>query len=59
MNAPQRRGIIGFRTALALYAALIMGAIFALKGSARIILILIVILLAVKTWVDWQRRKLE
>lgn len=58
-DQPQRRGVIGFATALGLYCALIAGAVFVLKGNARIVLILIIILLAVKTWVDWQRRKLE
>lgn len=59
MSDPQRRGVIGFATALLLYCGLIVGAIFLLKGDARMILILIIVLLAVKTWVDWQRRRLE
>lgn len=59
MKEPQRQGMIGFGTALALYAVLIAGAVVLLKGNARIILVLVVILLAVKTWVHRRRQDLD
>jgi len=51
-----KQGVIGLRTALILYALLIVAAFFALKGTALAIAVLVVFLLAVKSFVHRLRR---
>lgn len=60
MNAPQpTRSVIGLRTALILYALLIVIALLTLKGSALILALLIVGALAVKSVLHYFRERLE
>ena len=56
---PPARGAISFKTAIILYAVLLIGAMFVTHGNARIVVGLIVVLLAVKSWVIYQRNRLE
>lgn len=51
--------MIGFRTALILYAALIVFAFVTLKGVALYLALLIVALLAVKTIIHRARQNIE
>jgi hypothetical protein len=51
--------VIGLRTALILYALLIVFAFISLKGTALAIAVLIVILLAAKSFVHHLRRRME
>jgi hypothetical protein len=53
------RSIIGLRTALILYALLLVFAFATLKGTALAIAVLIVVLLAVKSFVHHLRRRME
>ena len=53
------RNVIGFRTALLLYTALAVAACFVLKGNARLITLLIVFALAVKTALHYLRNRIE
>lgn len=58
-DQPQKRGAISLRTALVLYALLLAGSMFVTHGSARIVVALVILLLAVKSWVIYQRDRLE
>ncbi len=51
--------IIGAKTAFLLYAVLIGFAIATLKGTALAIAVIIVLALAVKSCIDYLRRRLE
>jgi hypothetical protein len=51
--------MIGGKTAFVLYAMLIAFAVKTLKGTALIIAIVIVLGLAVKSYLDYLRRRLE
>ena len=53
------RSLIGFRTALLLYAVLIAASVVMLKGTALAIALLIVGALAAKSVVHYFRSKLE
>ncbi|HSU61751.1 MAG TPA: hypothetical protein VLI55_20745 [Bryobacteraceae bacterium] len=53
------RSVIGLRTALILYALLIVAAFFTLKGTALVIAVLIVCLLALKSYVHHVRSRME
>jgi hypothetical protein len=53
------RSVIGLRTALILYALLLVFAFATLKGTALAIAVLIVVLLAVKSFVHHLRRRME
>ena len=60
MNPPEpSRTIIGLRTALVLYALLLVAAFATLKGTALYIAIVIVLGIAIKTYVHHLRRSLE
>lgn len=60
MNTPeQSRPMIGFRTAMILFALLIAAAFFTLKGTALLIALLIVLALAVKAYVHHLRSHIE
>ncbi len=60
MNPPEPgRSVIGFRTAIILYILLAIAALTTLRGTARIIALLIVGLLAAKTYVHHVRRRIE
>jgi hypothetical protein len=60
MNPPEpSRTIIGIRTALVLYALLLIAAFATLKGTALYIAIVIVLGIATKTYVHHLRRSLE
>ncbi len=50
-----KQSVIGLRTALILYVLLIAAAFFALKGTALAIAVLIVFLLAAKSFVHYLR----
>ncbi len=56
---PDSRGLIGLRTAILIYALLAVFAALTLKGNARLIVLLVVVLLALKTYVHHIRRRLE
>ena len=56
---PTKRGVISLRMALVLYALLLAGSMFVTHGSARIVVALVILLLAVKSWVIYQRDRLE
>ena len=58
-DTPPGRGAISFKTALALYAVLLIGGMCLTHGNARIVVGLIIVLLAVKSWVVYQRDRLE
>ena len=51
--------MIGIRTALILYAALIAVSFLVLKGASLVIALLIVVALAVKSYVHHLRSRLE
>jgi hypothetical protein len=57
MSTEPKEGVIGLRTALILYALLIVAAFFALKGTALAIAVLVVFLLAAKSFVHHLRRR--
>ena len=60
MTPPETsRTIIGIRTALVLYALLLIAAFATLKGTALYIAIVIVLGIAIKTYVHHLRRSLE
>jgi hypothetical protein len=56
---PPARGAIGLKTALILYALLLLGGVLVTHGSARIVVVLIILLLAVKSWVSYKRDRLD
>jgi hypothetical protein len=58
-GTPPPRGVIGLRTALLMYAVLLAGVMFVTHGNARIVAALIIVLLAVKSWVSYQRDRLQ
>ncbi len=57
-NEPSR-SVIGLRTALILDALLLVFAFFTLKGAALAIAVLIVVLLAAKSFVHHLRSRME
>lgn len=57
-NEPSR-GVIGLRTALVLYALLIIAAIATLKGTALAVALLIVLALAAKSYLHHVRGRME
>jgi hypothetical protein len=57
-KTPPPRGVISLKAALFLYALLLAGAMFVTHGNARIVVALIIILLAVKSWVAYRRDRL-
>lgn len=57
MSTEPKEGVIGLRTALILYALLIVAAFFALKGAGLAIAVLVVFLLAAKSFVHHLRRR--
>ena len=60
MNTPEPgRSVIGLRTALILYALLVIFAALTLKGTALIIALLIVGALAVKSVLHYFRERME
>jgi hypothetical protein len=60
MSPPEpSRTVIGIRTALVLYALLLVAAFIALKGTALYIALIIVLGIAVKTYVHYLRRGIE
>jgi hypothetical protein len=60
MNLPEpSRTIIGIRTAMVLYAVLLVAAFKTLKGSAVYIALIIVLGIAVKTCLHHLRSRLE
>ncbi len=60
MNTPEpSRSVISLRTALILYALLIVFAVWTLKGTALILALLIVGALAVKSILHYFRERME
>jgi uncharacterized membrane protein len=60
MNTPEpTHGMIGFRTALLLYALLLAGAAYALRGSLRLALLAVIVLLLVKSCLHYFHRRLD
>jgi hypothetical protein len=60
MSTPEpTRSVIGLRTALILYALLIVFAVWTLKGTALALALLIVGALAVKSILHYFRERLE
>jgi hypothetical protein len=60
MNAPEpSRTIIGIRTAMVLYALLLVAAFATLKGTALYVALIIVLGIAAKTYLHHVRRRLE
>jgi hypothetical protein len=60
MSNPQpARSVIGLRTALILYALLVIFAVWTLKGTALALALLIVGALAVKSILHYFRERLE
>jgi archaellin len=60
MNAPEpSRTIIGIRTAMVLYALLLVAAFATLKGTALYTALIIVLGTAAKTYLHHVRRRLE
>ena len=60
MSTPESgRSVIGLRTALILYALLVVFAVWTLKGTALIIALLIVGALAVKSVLHYFRERME
>lgn len=60
MSTPEpSRSVISLRTALILYALLIVFSVWALKGTALILALLIVGALAVKSVLHYLRERLE
>ncbi len=51
--------MIGFRTALGLYALLVIVAALTLHGTALMLALVIVVGLAAKTLVDYLRRRMD
>lgn len=56
-NEPSR-GIIGLRTALILYALLVLAAIATLKGTALAVALLVVVALAAKSYLHHVRGRM-
>ena len=60
MNPPEHsRGVIGLRTALILYALLVVASFATLKGTALFIALVIVLGLAAKSYVHHLRGRME
>ncbi len=60
MSVPEpHRSVIGIRTALILYALLIVASFATLKGTALVIAVVIVLGIAVKSYVQHLRSRLE
>jgi hypothetical protein len=60
MNPPEpSRTVIGIRTAMLLYALLIVGAFATLKGTALYIALVIVLGIAAKTYLHHLRSRIE
>ncbi len=60
MNGPEpSRTLIGIRTAMVLYALLVVAAFATLKGTALYIALIIVLGVAAKTYVHYLRSRLE
>jgi uncharacterized membrane protein YiaA len=60
MNPPEpSRTIIGIRTAMVLYALLLVAAFATLKGTALYIALIIVLGIAVKTYLHHLRDRIE
>jgi hypothetical protein len=57
-NPEQHRGMIGFRTAMLLFAVLAVAAIVTLKGAALILALLIVGALAIKAYTHHLRDRI-
>ena len=57
-NEPSR-SVIGLRTALILYALLIIAAVATLKGTALAVAVLIVLALAAKSYLHHVRGRME
>jgi hypothetical protein len=55
----EHHGAIGLGTALVLYGLLAAAAIYSLKGTALAVALLVVILLAVKSYVHHLRRRMD
>ena len=56
---PRGESVIGLRTALALYAVLVMLSFLTVKGNARILTLLIVGGLAAKSLIHYFRDRME
>lgn len=56
---PEGESVIGLRTALILYAMLVVLALLTLKGTARTLTLLIVGALVVKTIIHFYRDRIE
>lgn len=60
MNTPEpRASLIGIRTAMLLYAFLVLASVLTLKGPALALALIIVLGLAVKSYVHHLRSHLE
>jgi hypothetical protein len=60
MNSPEpSRSVIGVRTAMVLYASLVVAAFVTLKGTALYIALIIVLGIAVKTYLHHLRSRME
>ncbi len=60
MNPPEPpRTIIGIRTAMVLYALLLVAAFATLKGTALYVALIIVLGIATKTYLHYLRSRLE
>jgi uncharacterized membrane protein YiaA len=60
MNPPESsRSVIGIRTAMVLYALLLVAAFKTLKGTALYIALIIVVGLAAKTYLHYLRDRLD
>jgi hypothetical protein len=60
MKSPEQpRSVIGFRTAMILFAMLVIICFAALKGAALFLGLIIVFALAVKTYVHHLRSRIE
>lgn len=59
MKPEQNRGMIGLGTALILYAILAAAAIYSLRGVALAIVLLVIGLLAFKSYLHHVRRSME
>ncbi len=56
---PERSGVIGFRTAMALFALLAAVSFAALKGIALAFALIVIAGLAAKAWVHHLRSRIE
>lgn len=60
MSAPEPSdSLIGFRTAMILYAVLVLASVLVLKGAALALALIIVLALAAKSYVHHLRSRLE